>query len=169
MSALGAIMQICYAQQPLTPSIFLAGPTPRDANTPSWRPEAVAKLARMGFRGTVFVPEHPSGGLPPDSYDAQISWEWAALDQATVVVFWVPRELATLPGFTTNVEFGYLAASSKLILGFPDSADKMRYMDRLAARHGIPVFSTLEETLEAAIEKTKTPHPFMRVLRNLAF
>ena len=48
-------MNIAYARTPLPKSIFLAGPTPRDAETKSWRPETIKLLT--GFDGTIFVPE----------------------------------------------------------------------------------------------------------------
>lgn len=148
-------MHICYALQPHAKSIFLAGPTPRVAEVASWRPQALALLADdFHFEGTVFVPE-TEDGQPHDEYDHQIHWEWEGLNQATVVVFWVPRELETLPAFTTNVEFGLLAASGKLVLGFPRGAPKMRYLEALAERYHIPVFDTLFDTLAEAVHKTK--------------
>lgn len=50
-------MQVIHALQKLPKSIFLAGPTPRDKNTPSWRPQALEILRDMGFGGPVYVPE----------------------------------------------------------------------------------------------------------------
>ena len=38
------IMEVVYARTPLRKSLFLAGPTPRDADTPSWRPLALELL-----------------------------------------------------------------------------------------------------------------------------
>lgn len=108
-------------------------------------------------------------GLDMATADKQIQWEWEALGQATVVVFWVPRDLSCLPGFTTNTEFGLLAASSKLVLGFPPGAAKMRYLDRLAQRYALPVFSTLRETLQAAVVKTRDPYPLDPQSRDLPF
>lgn len=161
-------MQVVYAQSPLEPSIFLAGPTPRDKNTPSWRPEAVRILKELGFQGKVFLPETESGVFPPNSYDKQIQWEWEALNQATVVIFWVPRKLKDMPAFTTNTEFGLLAGSSKLLLGFPQDAEKMRYLDRLAQRYQIPVFETLQELLSAAVSRTQDPYPLNMASRDIA-
>lgn len=155
-------MHIAYALQPLAKSIFLAGPTPRtpapgEPETPSWRPEAIALLRDIGFTGTVFVPE-AADGKPHKEYDHQVSWEWEGLSQATVVAFWVPRVLKTMPAMTTNVEFGYLAASGKLVLGAPDGASKMGYLKALATRHNIPCFNTLRATLEEAVRRTQMPY-----------
>jgi len=145
-----------FALQPLIKSIFLAGPTPRDPATPSWRPEALRLLQALGFDGQVFVPE-AADWAPHNHYDDQIQWEWEALNSATVVAFWVPRDLATMPALTTNVEFGLLVQSGKLVLGYPSAAPKMKYLARLAKRHGAPVFHDLEATLREAVERTRRP------------
>jgi hypothetical protein len=152
-------MNILYAQEAL-PShaggLFLAGPTPRDPQVPSWRPAALGALVKVGYAGTVYVPEDRKGGFN-GRYDAQVAWEWAALDAAAVVLFWVPRDLTTLPGFTTNVEFGLYARSGKAVLGYPPGAPKMRYLHSLADRFACPVQHTLTDTIKtalAALEKT---------------
>ncbi len=145
-----------FALQPIPKSIFLAGPTPRDPHVPSWRPAALDLLTTMGFHGAVYVPESENWE-PHDHYDSQVDWEWEALNASTVVVFWIPRHLETLPAFTPNVEFGLSIQSGKVVLGYPEGAPKNKYLDRLAKRYGAPVFHTLEETLRAAVEKTKQP------------
>ena len=150
-------MQVIYARQSLAdltgPVLFLAGPTPRSAETPSWRPAALQELAEtLNFTGTVLVPEDQSH-TPYIDYDHQIEWEWEGLDAADAIVFWVPRELATMPAFTTNIEFGMYWNSGKVVLGFPPEAPKMRYLERLAGRGQIPVEATLSATLAAALAK----------------
>ena len=152
------IMQVVYAQQPFpeawSKSIFLAGPTPRATKpVPSWRPDALAHLRAIGYDGVVFVPE-PADGTFGDDYDAQIDWERKAFHLADVLVFWVPRELDTLPGFTTNVEFGRWADSHKFVLGHPPGAPKTRYLDSILAEvANAEPYASLEETLGAAIER----------------
>lgn len=145
-----------FALTPLPKSIFLAGPTPRRAATASWRPEALRILEDLAFDGQVYVPESADWGAH-GHYDDQLHWEWEALNLCTVAVFWVPRDLETMPAFTTNVEFGLLIQSGKLILGFPEAAPKMTYLAKLAGRHGAPVFHTLEDTLKAALAATRRP------------
>lgn len=150
-------MHVTYARQPLPKSIFLAGPTPRSIDVPSWRPEALDILRNVcGFTGTVFVPEDAAGSRAFE-YDDQVTWEWEAINQATIVVFWVPRELKTMPALVTNVEFGMLAASGKVVLGSPPNAQKMGYLKTLATRYNIPVFNTLADTLAEAVRRTNTP------------
>lgn len=151
-------MNIVYALQPLQKSLFLAGPTPRDAAASSWRPAALHYLEHsLGFDGTVFVPES-ADWLAHDNYDAQVRWEWEALDQATVAVFWVDRDLVTMPAFTTNVEFGLKVGSGRCVLGHPEGAPKCGYLDALAKRFGVPVFSSITSTLAAAVDRANQIH-----------
>jgi len=87
-------------------SIFLAGPTPRSKETVSWRPEAIEILNKLDFDGIVYIPEYGINVGDIDN-DKQFAWELEALEEATTIVFWVPRKLPEMPAFTTNVEFGY--------------------------------------------------------------
>lgn len=111
-------------------SIFLAGPTPRGEKIASWRAEACKILEEKGFEGVVYVPEY-STHKPKSDYVDQAVWERTALSEASLIVFWVPRDLEDLPGFTTNVEFGYWLHSGKVLYGRPDSAVKIKYLDWL--------------------------------------
>lgn len=147
-----ATLRVVYALDPLRQSIFLAGPTPRSPEVPSWRPDAIRKLDEMGFRGEVYVPES-ADWKSHTSYDAQVHWEWEALKQASVIVFWVPREIDTMPAFTTNVEFGDWVKSGKVILGAPVDAPKMNYLRMLGKKFNVPCFETLDETLQAAVDQ----------------
>lgn len=132
-------------------SIFLAGPTPRSDTVPSWRPEALQILKEMGFRGHVIVPE-PSDGKWVEDYTEQAEWEWEGLRRAGVIVFWVPRDMDTLPGMTTNIEWGIWGQhGGRCVLGAPPDAPHMRYMDWMAKKAKIPRATTLEETLQTAV------------------
>ncbi len=150
-------IQIVYAQQPFplswTKSIFLAGPTPRaDKPVPSWRGAALERLDALGYDGVVFVPEPADGGWGSD-YSAQVDWESQALNFADVIVFWVPRDLDTLPGFTTNVEFGRWVDSHKIVLGHPPDAPKTRYLDTVLREvtAGATVRPSLDDVLVEAL------------------
>lgn len=111
-------------------SIFLAGPTPRSKEVPSWRPEAIEYLRKYDFLGTVLVPERANWEENFD-YMQQVEWEYEGLEHSTVIAFWIPRNLETLPGFTTNVEFGRYLDSTGMIYGRPDDAPNNRYLDWL--------------------------------------
>ena len=134
------------------PSIFLAGPTPRRPEVPSWRPEALDLLRGLGFAGTVLVPERRDWAAR-FSYLDQVEWEYAGLENCSVIAFWVPRDVQQLPGFTTNVEFGRYVGSGRCVYGRPDNAPHTRYLDWLYRKlTGREPQSTLQGTLSAALE-----------------
>jgi 8-oxo-dGTP pyrophosphatase MutT (NUDIX family) len=147
-------MRVVYAGQPFpdawTMAVFLAGPTPRSPEVPSWRPEVLALFAAAGFRGVVFVPEPASGERAPE-YDDQVEWERQGLNFADRILFWVPRDLQTMPAFTTNVEFGRWCTSGKIVLGLPPSAPKNKYLAWLAGVEGVPIRYSLAETVTAVL------------------
>lgn len=134
-------------------SIFLAGPSPRGDGSDiegTWREEAVAYLESVGFDGHVFIP------LPMDekkSYAESVEWELFFLGRADAIFFWVPRDLKSLPGFTTNVEFGEWMSSGKVVLAYPEDAEKMRYLDYRAQKLDVPVFHSLEDGLDAVVAR----------------
>jgi len=161
-------MIVVYAQEPyaqysgpftpgrsqtLAPSLFLAGPTPRSPEVPSWRPEALRLLGELGFNGLVFVPE-PRNGVWTTDYIRQTNWEWSGLSAATTIIFWVPRVMATMPALTTNVEFGLWVPSDKCVLGTPPGAEHVKYLHALAQRFNTPAFenTSLKHTLQEAIK-----------------
>lgn len=133
------------------PSIFLAGPSPRGNMDYNWRPQALKFLEHYAFNGTVFVPLQ-SDWQWLDNYQAQIDWELHYLDLATAILFWIPRHLEHLPGFTTNVEYGMFVKSGKIVLGHPKSAPKLGYLNRLAQLNHIPICHNLKATAITAIQ-----------------
>ena len=133
-------------------SIFLAGPTPRDKSIVSWRTEALKWLKDNKYNGVVFVPEPKEGDEFPKDYEKVVEWENKALNMADCILFWVPRDLETLPGFTTNVEYGEWFKSGKVVLGHPKDAPKTEYLDYKAKINNIQVFYSLEESIEGALK-----------------
>ena len=134
-------------------SIFLAGPTPRDKNTISWRNEAIKILEKLGFDGIVYVPEY-STWKPKADYVDQAMWERDGLSNATIIVFWIPRHLPNMPAFTTNVEFGYWLHSGKIIYGRPNEAEKIKYLDWLyKLDYNEEPVDSLEELLKMCVNK----------------
>ena len=150
-------MQVVYV--PHTPpetfskSIFLAGPSPRDPSHYDWRPDALAHLEALGYDGVVFVPLPKEKGDWRHGFDAQVDWEKKYLDMCDVIVFWVPRDMTSLPALTTNIEYGMYLESGKVVLGYPESAPSMRYMAMHADMQFIPRFHDLRETLACAVER----------------
>lgn len=153
-------MQVVYAKQPFpnswTSACFLAGPTPRSKDVPSWRPEALRLLEATGYDGVVFVPEVEDGEWKsgPDAYMAQVEWERKGLELSDVILFWIPRDMATMAGLTTNVEFGLYGTSDKIVLGAPEWATSIRYLEHALQTATGPC--TRHLTLEATIEACRT-------------
>ncbi|MCX4545706.1 nucleoside 2-deoxyribosyltransferase domain-containing protein [Streptomyces sp. NBC_01565] len=155
-----ANINLVWAREPLPgdrPSVFLAGPTPRaGGSTPSWRPDAIAELAAQWTGSgplTVLVPEDRNG-FRAVHYDDQVDWEIAARAGADAILFWIPRDMSDMPGLTTNVEFGLDVTTGKAVLGCPPDCpdpERNRYLVHVARRHGVPVLSTLTDTVRAAL------------------
>lgn len=153
-------VHVVYAREDIpndTRSVFLAGPTPRAGDdVESWRPAAIAELAAQWTGDeplTVLTPES-RGGKRAKHYDDQVSWETAARQRADAILFWIPRDLRTLPGMTTNVEFGLDVATGRAVLGCPPDCpnpERNRYLIYVARRHGVPVRETLTDTVSAAL------------------
>ena len=132
-------------------TIFLAGPTPRSATVESWRPQVCEELKKRGYTGVVFVPERENW---KGNYIDQIKWEDECLNLADCILFWVPRTI-DMPAFTTNVEYGEWFKSGKIVLGFPEDAEKMRYLETKAKENFVPVSSTVRETVRNALSMVK--------------
>lgn len=139
-------------KSPKSPAIFLAGPTPRTPDVPSWRPEAIHLFQQHQFTGSLFIPESQSGTY--SSYLHQVEWELEHLEKADYILFWIPRNLKNMPAFTTNVEFGLYAKSDKIIYARPDDAPKNKYLDVLYKKFNTrPIFSSLPSAVDFLIKK----------------
>jgi len=143
-------MHVIYSQENapefMTKSLFLAGPSPRDKDHPNWRPEALKILEELGYDGVVFVPI-PRDGKWPKTYSDQVDWEAKHLNMADLIVFWVPRDKEKLPALSTNTEFGMWNGTGKCVLGYPEDAPSMRYLQHLADMEKVPSFHSLPSML----------------------
>lgn len=152
-------MNIVYAQTKINKNIngnvFLAGPTPRDENIPSWRPKAIDIFRDLGFEGNIFVPEMEHGWDKNFEYATQIEWEEKALTKSDIIIFWIPRDLKTMPAFTTNIEWGTWTTKDpqKVVLGYPEGTKKMDYLTYYAKKLDIPVLNTLYDTIKISNDK----------------
>jgi hypothetical protein len=88
-------------------------------------------------------------------YMDQVEWEFAGMEACTVIAFWVPRDMQTLPGFTTNVEFGRFAGSGRCVYGRPVGSPHTKYLDWLYKKlTGASPHDSLRATVEAAVART---------------
>jgi hypothetical protein len=146
---------LVYALEPVprspTMTIFLAGPVPRDEGAASWHDEAAGEIRRTGFRGAVVVPR-PRPGAPGADSDEQRRWEHDAMSRSDALLFWIPRVLWTLPGLTSNLEWGVWHDSGKAVLGAPPSTPKMSYLRFYAEIGGAPQATSLAEAARIAVE-----------------
>lgn len=145
------------------PVLFLAGPCPRGTTEQTqwqgqWHAQAVEILNRYGYNITVCIP------LPYETdkdFEDGVRWEDACMNRADAILFWVPRDLEKLPGFTTNVEFGEYMDSGKVVLAYPEGAPKMRYLEVKARWKGITVLHSLEgavlESVSLSIRRNVSP------------
>lgn len=153
-----------YAREPfpghfdIRPSIMLLGPTPRSEKVASWRPKALSLLQEKKFWGYVVIPEDRQlETFDETKKNEQYRWEWNAIDRVRCTMFWIPRTMSKLPGLTTNIEIGWIAAlyPRKTVIGLPPEAQHVGYIRQLAQERSnpaIPVFETLEKTVEKAIQ-----------------
>lgn len=137
--------------------IFLAGPTHRSwaPNKLRWRQQAIKLFSEYGFKGNLFVPEfrNTENADIPIHNSKIYEWEHFAMSVADVILFWIPRS-EELPGFTTNVEFGYCMGHGlkKVVYGRPDNTPHTDYLDWMFANElmGYPR-SNLEDVVRRAI------------------
>lgn len=152
-------IQLVMAREPLPtgPSVFLAGPTPdKSTPVPSWRPAALEALSARwaGKEPLAAISPESRNGQRANRYEQQVDWETDARAAATAILFWIPRDLKTMPGMTTNVEFGLDVATGRAVLGCPPDCpnpERNRYLIYVARRHGVPIRTTLTETVGAAL------------------
>lgn len=133
--------RVLYTGEKITKTgntVFLAGPSPRSSSAESWRPDFIKELFDSGFKGTIINPENREFN-EDFNYDKQVEWEDMGLNAADLIVFWVPRDLDKMPGFTTNIEFGEWMKSGKVVLGFPKDAPKMNYLAYKANKYNVPL------------------------------
>ncbi|MGI5340807.1 nucleoside 2-deoxyribosyltransferase domain-containing protein [Streptomyces sp. CA-181903] len=134
-------------------AVYLCGPTPTDPAEPSWRPDAVAAL-RAAWTGpgrlAVFLPEPAAGGSYP-AYADQIAWEEETMRRSDVILFWIPRDMARLPGLVSNIKWGAWCDSGRAVLGTPPEAERMAYLLHFAGALGVPVERTLPGAADAAL------------------
>lgn len=140
--------------------VFLAGPCPRAGQKwEDWRKEMIAKLKDIDFNGDVADPTNPKyDAADPDYYNKQCTWETNGFHYASAIVFWVDRN-DEHPALTTNIEFGIWSskAPESLIVGIPEGSEHCGYIKWVCEKKGIQCYSTMDEVVNALVEKFKRP------------
>lgn len=137
-----------------TKSIFLAGPTSRSLNMTEWRTQALEILKKLGYDGTVYIPQERSGNFDPSTLEKQIDWEYKCMCACDAIIFWIPREMREdfeMIGLTTNVEFGRFLNSNKLFCGSPKDAKKMDYL-KIISKNKFNWHESLEELIKSTVD-----------------
>lgn len=142
-------------------SVILLGPSSLDQGVTAWRVEALQHLEKLGFEGTVLIPEQRQRNSSID-YNEHLKWVTQACRQAEIILFWVPRDLEKLPGLKTNVEFGQYVSSPRMIYGAPPQAQKVKYLRTLASSYDRPCFSDLSLMLEHVCQQLTQPKELYR-------
>ncbi|MGW5505796.1 MULTISPECIES: nucleoside 2-deoxyribosyltransferase domain-containing protein [Streptomyces] len=113
---------------------------------------------------TVLTPES-RGGVRAERYEDQVDWETDVRAGATAILFWIPRDMRTMPGMTTNVEFGLDVRTGRAVLGLPANCpnpERNRYLAYVARRHGAPMCETLDGTVTRALTLVAADLAFCR-------
>lgn len=137
-----------------SPSLFLAGPTPRKSFIKSWRPRALSMIRRYKQEIVVYYPEPMIADTWSPDGDDHINWERRALIRSKAILFWVDRHLDHMPGFRTNTEWGFWTSCDprRLVLAYPKGAPGMRGMANDARFYDVPVAHSLSAGIGIAVE-----------------
>lgn len=158
-------MQLIYNNQEFInnkSSIFLAGPsyrTYKEMKQKSWRNQAISLLSKYNFDGIIVIPQYRDSKSQKKTFDRkkQIQWQTQCLSKCDLILFWIPRNLKTLPGFTTNIEFGQWMHSDKIIIGSPNNSEKNSYLQERCNMLNIQWHSNLEQMVKNSINVLNRP------------
>ena len=139
-------------------AIFLAGPCPRNNYEKDWRYDAYKILDTLHFDGIVLNPTNKYYGTGNCCLKDQSDWETEAMHRASAIVFNLDKS-DDHPGFTTNVEFGRYFNYPNVYVCKPKGNDEKanNYIYETCIRYNIPIFETLEETLQAVVTNLSSP------------
>lgn len=149
-------------------SIFLAGPTERRDGPTLWRTEAIDYLLHAAPGIDLVVPEFSDGMFDrhaPTRFgatysgsttEAVVQWETHGIDNAAVVLFWMPFNHSELPGLTTRSEAAREIEYARhhmlrVVLGIPPTAAATTHLRFHAQRAHLEIHRTLPATLDAAL------------------
>jgi len=164
---------VCYDDAPPPSqhlSVFLAGPSSHRR----WRPGAVSLLREGGYTGCIVIPEFRSGvfdksrfddgeasTIPGMSRSSQkiMEWETTCIDNAAVLLIWMPytdfSDERQWTGLSTRGEAARAIATRRngLVLGMPPDAFRSGQDRYHAHKAGFVIYPTLEATCAAALRR----------------
>jgi len=132
------------------PSVYLDGPkTMSTAIKFQWRTRMINQFTRDGFNHVVIIPEKRKGnGYPNYGTHEFYEWEEAAMNMATIVMFWIPRDSRIFPGRDINDRWGAYKLKKNVILGIPSGSEETGYQNWYSDRNDITVVHHLENMVQ---------------------
>jgi hypothetical protein len=140
---------IVYYEDPLNdhvnkPSLYLDGPKNK-INGMSWRKKLIDAFNAKEFPYVIIVPECRNSEFRPPYHTPEFyEWQERAMNMATYVLFWIPRDSKMYTGKDINDRWGEWKLRKNVILGFPKKSEETEYQAWYAAKHGITVVHHLE-------------------------
>ena len=140
--------------------IYLAGPTRWNKYLASWRKESIEILKMLEFNGIVYAPEYFEDEFEK-SYKEQAVWRKRALNTATTILFWIPKNYP-IP-YNVNAEFAYWLAKRKDAFLYGRETVNSNYKERMhldwlyEEEKGCKFFDNLEDLIQEAVIDATNP------------
>jgi hypothetical protein len=135
------------------PSVYLDGPKGTVSKI-SWRKRLLETFTVQGYEHVIIVPEcRDNNYRPPYGTKEFYEWEDLAMNMATMIMFWIPRDSTLFTGKDINDRWGYWKQRKNVILGYPERAEDVGYQKWYADTYGITVVKNLENMVVYAKEQ----------------
>lgn len=125
--------------------VFLGGPI---QGAPDWQ-NSIPEID-----GVEFINPKRSSIKDDFNYNEQVDWETKALRISDIALFWIPKEIESIPGRdyaqTTKIELmENLCRGKTIILGIDEGVHTKRYLELKALKYGCSkVLGSLDECIE---------------------
>jgi len=136
--------------------VFLGGPI---QGAPNWQPNICNDLS--GYKNLVVTnPRRKSLDKSKFNFDEQVKWETEYLNEADILIFWIPKEEEKIEGRmygqTTRFEIGEWISkcNKKIIIGIDEEFPMKKYIkNRLEKDYNVKVLNTYKEVLNEVKNK----------------
>ncbi|WP_051368026.1 NUDIX domain-containing protein [Hamadaea tsunoensis] len=132
-------------------SVLLAGPATGRGPMLPWQNDAVAALRRQWSapgRLVIFVPQVPAADY---SRVDETAWLDTRAAHADVILFWLAADARPQSRSVSHILWGSSETTGRVVLGVPGNGQHETYLKGRAERRGIPLASTLEESVHNAL------------------